>query len=134
MVSVPDIVRGPADARNVLGVIMNVKYGKYQLGTINGTLFGDYSYNQLFKASGSAMLRVEDVLNEEPKSLREIVRFPSVTGGQGVLKCDCTGGCKTNRRKCKLAKVICNSRCHHSGTSDNKKLIAETYLNLSLMF
>jgi hypothetical protein len=46
---------------------MNVKNGKYQLVTTNGTLFGYYSYNQLFKALGSATLRVEDVPNEGPK-------------------------------------------------------------------
>ena len=81
---------------------------------------GYYSYNQLFKASGSATLRVEDVPNEGSKSLREIVRLRSITGGQGMLKCDCKVGCKTNRCKCKQAKVLCNSRCHHSGTCDNK--------------
>ena len=55
-----------------------------------------------------------------PKSLREIVRLQSINGGQGVMKCDCKGGCKTNRCKCKQAKVLCNSRCHHSGRYDNK--------------
>jgi hypothetical protein len=120
LVPVPDVDRGPADARNVLGVIMDVKHGKYQLGTANGILFGYYSYNQLFKASGSATLCVENVPNERSKSLREIVRLQSITGGQGMLKCDCKGGCKTNRCKCKQAKVLCNSRCHHSGTCDNK--------------
>ena len=120
MVPVPDVDRGPTDGRNVLGVIMKVKHGKYQLGTTNGTLCGYYSYNQLFKASGSATSRVEDVPNEGPKTLREIVRLQSITGGQGMLKCDCKGGCKTNRCKCKQAKVLCNSRCHHSGRYDNK--------------
>ncbi|CAF4933945.1 unnamed protein product, partial [Rotaria magnacalcarata] len=68
-----------------------------QLGTTNGTLFGYYSYNQLFKSSGSATLLIEDIPNEGPKSLREIARLQSITGGQGMLKCDCKDGCKTNR-------------------------------------
>ena len=114
----PDVDLGPADARNVLGVIMNIKHGKYQLGTANGTLSSYYSYDQLFKASGSATLRVEDAPNEGPRSLREIVRLESITGGQKMLKCSCKGGCKTSRCKCEQAKVLCNSRYHYSGICD----------------
>lgn len=87
---------------------------------VNGILFGYYSFNQIFKASGSATSHVEDVPDEGPKTLREIARLQSLTGGKGMLKCDCKGGCKTNRCKCTQAKVLCNSRCHHSGTCDNK--------------
>jgi len=49
---------------------------------------------------------VEDIPNEAPKSLREIARLQSVTGDQGMLKCDCKGGCKTKRCKCKQANVL----------------------------
>ncbi|CAF2230927.1 unnamed protein product [Rotaria magnacalcarata] len=81
LVPVPYVDRGSADARNVFDVIMNVKLEKYQLGTTNGTLFGYYSYNQLFKASESVTLRVEGIPNGGPKSLREIARLQSITGG-----------------------------------------------------
>ena len=118
--SIPDVDRGPVDARNVLAVIMEVKYGKYRLGTTHGVLHGFYSYNQILKAPGSPTLLAEDIPSEAPKSLREIARLQSITGGQGMLKCDCKSGCKTKRCKCKQAQVLCNFRCHSSLTCDNK--------------
>jgi hypothetical protein len=99
---------------------MDVKYGKYHLGTTHGVLHGFFSYNQISKAPGAPTLLVEDIPNEPSKSLREIARLQSITGGQGMLKCDCKGGCKTKRCKCKQANVLCNSRCHSSLTCDNK--------------
>jgi hypothetical protein len=94
LVPVLGVDRGPADARNVLGVILDVKYGKYQLGTANGVLLRYYAYNQISKAPGTATLFTQDIPNEASKSLRETSRLQSVTGGQAVLKCDCKGGCK----------------------------------------
>ncbi len=83
-------------------------------------LHGFYSYNQILNAPGLPTLVIEDIPNEGPKSLREIARLQSITGGQSLLKCDCKGSFKTNRCKCKQAKVLCNSRCHSSLTCDNK--------------
>ncbi|CAF5057243.1 unnamed protein product, partial [Rotaria sp. Silwood1] len=120
LVPVPDVDRGPTDARNILAVIMGTAHDKYKLGTQNGVLLGYYSYHQVCKAPGLPTLFIHDVQNDEPKSLREIARLQSVTGGQGLLKCDCKGGCKTNRCKCKQANMLCNSRCHHSATCGNK--------------
>ena len=81
---------------------------------------GYYAYNQISRAPGVATLLAENIPYEAPKSLREIARLQSVTGGEGMLRCDCKGGCKTKRCKCKQANVLCNSRCHHSSTCDNK--------------
>ncbi|CAF1370373.1 unnamed protein product [Rotaria sordida] len=120
LVPVPDIDRGPTDARNILAVIMGIKHDKYKLGTQNGILSGYYSYHQVSKAPGLPTLFIQDIQKDEPKSLREIVRLQSITGGQGLLKCHCKGGCKTNRWKCKQANMLCNSRCHHSATCNNK--------------
>jgi hypothetical protein len=72
------------------------------------------------KASRIPALHLQDIPDGEPKSLREVSRLQSVTGGQGMLKYDCKGGCKTNPCKCKQAKVLSNSRCHYSATCDNK--------------
>ncbi|CAF1283476.1 unnamed protein product [Didymodactylos carnosus] len=36
MVPVPDVDRGPTDARNILAVIVENKYDKYKLRTENG--------------------------------------------------------------------------------------------------
>ena len=41
-----------------------------------------FSYHQVCKASGLPTLLIQDIQKEEPKSLREIARLQSVTGGQ----------------------------------------------------
>ena len=99
---------------------MDVKYGKYHLETAHSVLNGFYAYNQISRAPGSPILFVEYIPNEAPKSLREIARLQSITGGQGMLRCDCKGGCKKKRCKCKQANVSCNYHCHSSLTCDNK--------------
>ena len=116
----PNVDRGPTDSRNVLAVIIDIKYDKYKLGTENGVLSDHYSYHQLVKVPDPPILFVQDVETNNPKSLREVVRLQSITGGQEVLRCDCESSCKTNRCKCKQSGVLCNSRCHHSATCCNK--------------
>ncbi|CAF1272724.1 unnamed protein product [Didymodactylos carnosus] len=106
LVSVPDVDRGPTDARNILAVIMEVKHDKYKLGTENGVLLDYYSSHQVSKAPGLPTLFTQDITKDEPKSLREIARLQSVTGGQGMLKCDCKGGCKTKICKCKQENAM----------------------------
>jgi hypothetical protein len=101
---------------NILAVVLGLKHGKYQLGTANGIPLRYFAFNQLSKAPGIPTLHSQDAPDDEPKSLREVARIESVTGGQRILKGDCKGGCKTNRCKCKQAKMLCNSRCHHSAT------------------
>ena len=73
-----------------------------------------------YKKIGLPTLFIQDISKDEPKSLKEIARLQSVAGGQGLLKCDCKGGCKTNRCKCKQANMLCNSRCHNSTARGNK--------------
>ena len=116
----PDIDRGPTDARNVLTVVMEIKHDKYILGTEQDVLHGYYSFHQLSKAPGTPTLLIEKVTEGGTKSLREIVKLQSITGGQGLLKCSCKGACATNKRKCKQAKVLCNSHCHQSSSCNNK--------------
>jgi hypothetical protein len=90
----------------ILAFILDLKHDKYQLGTANGILLGYFVFNQLSKAPGIPTLHLQDVPDREPKSLREVTRLQSVTGGQGMLKCYCKGGCKINRCKCKQASVM----------------------------
>jgi hypothetical protein len=62
-------------------------------------------HHQISKAPGSVTLFARDIPNETAKLLRETTILQSIAGGQGMLKCDCKGGCKTNRCNCKQAKV-----------------------------
>lgn len=55
-------------------------------------------------------------------ALRTAVQLESKCGGQGFVKCNCSGAkrCSTNRCKCFKSKVKCNSRCHTALGCDNK--------------
>ncbi|CAF3828538.1 unnamed protein product [Rotaria sp. Silwood1] len=99
LVSIAEIDRGPTGLRNVLALIIELKYDKYKLGTEEGVLAGYYSFHQISKAPRAATLLVSHVTQCEPKSLREIVKLQSITGCQGLLKCSCKGRCKTKRCK-----------------------------------
>ncbi|CAF5006834.1 unnamed protein product, partial [Rotaria socialis] len=116
LIPVPDVDRGPTDARNVLAVVMEIKGDKYKLGVEQGIINAYYSFHQLSKATGTPTILVKNVDQGIKKSLTEVVKLQSVTGGQGMLKCSCKGGCTTSRCKCKQAKIVCNSRCHNSTT------------------
>ena len=48
------------------------------------------------------------------KSIRQAVNEMSIGGGQGMVRCNCTGQCMTNRCGCRKANLLCNSRCHGS--------------------
>ncbi|CAF1499301.1 unnamed protein product [Rotaria sordida] len=120
LILVPDVDRGPTDAHNILGVIIEIKHNKLKLGTKYSTLHGYYSFHQVEKAPGEPTLEIQDIIDNTPRSVREIMKLESITGGQGILKCDCKQGCKTNKGKCKQADVLCNSRCHHTSSCCNK--------------
>ena len=45
-------------------------------------------------------------------SVRQAVGLISVGGGQGMIKCNCTSSCVTNRCSCEKSQLLCNSRCH----------------------
>ena len=80
-----------------------------------------YSRNQ-FDICKHVLLNETDVKLDVQVSLREGVNFESKCGGQGFLKCSCSGSkrCGTKRCKCFRANVMCNSRCHSSLLCSNK--------------
>ena len=104
----------------MIGVILEIKHDKLKIGTRKGVLFGYYSQHQVSKIPGAPALSTGGVPIHITKSLGEIVKLQSITGGQGVLKCDCNQGCRANKCKCKRASILCNSRRHNSATCCNK--------------
>ena len=122
-VPVPLIDRGRSDPRNLLGVIRNRdENDMYTIAVRGGILKGKYSRNQFDLCLHKLITDDELNLNSEI-SLRQAVQFESKCGGQGFVKCNCTGSkrCQTNRCKCFKASVMCNSRCHSSLVCCNKK-------------
>jgi hypothetical protein len=122
-VPVPLVDRGRGDPRNILGVIIDRREDtdQYRIAVKAGVLNGMYSRNQ-FDLCPQRLLNTEDINTEKTVSLRSAVISESSTGGQGFIKCNCTGAqkCRTRRCKCLKAGLHCNSRCHSSLNCCNK--------------
>ena len=110
------------DMKLVDGVVVNkINNDQYKIAVKGGLLNGHYSRNQ-FDLFLQRLLVTDDVCVDNSVSLREAVSSESASGGQGFIKCNCSGTkrCNTNRCKYFKAKLKCNSRCHHSLNCCNK--------------
>lgn len=116
---VPDVDRGRADARNVLGVVVTVEDDMYyKIGTERGTLPQLFTRNQ-FSVCPAPLIATEKVSGVE-KSLREIATASSLCGGQGYKRCSCKTKCGSKKCHCRAANILCNSKCHGSLSCLNK--------------
>ncbi|KAL4704952.1 hypothetical protein ACJJTC_013409 [Scirpophaga incertulas] len=94
--NVPKIDRGPIDAKNISGKILDMRHGVYQIGTSNGTIKNWFNRKELKISSNK-------YLEEIPESL---------FGGQGFSKCLCKPSkrqCQNNRCVCFKNNVLCGS-------------------------
>ena len=83
IIPIPSVDRGPADERNIKGVVMNVnEHGGYTIGTKVGQIKGYMSRNQV-QFVANATLDVSEVPVSD-MSVREIVSKISSSGGQGL--------------------------------------------------
>ena len=118
---IPDVDRGLSEARNLICRIVDIDYDKslYELAceaAVLDTMFARNSFDLVKDCSVELEVKLDKKL-----SIRQAVKELSVGGGQGFLKCNCTGGCLTNRCSCKKAGLLCNSRCHKAnGNCKNK--------------
>ena len=109
--------RSPFDPQNLPGVILEVRDdGMYRVGTAAGILDSLYISSQ-FQPSLSPFLTAEEVPDKQV-TLREAILHSSF--GKHRLQCNCTGGCNSNRCKCRKSKRTCNSKCHKSLACHNK--------------
>ena len=121
-VPIPLVDRGRGDPRNIMGVIIDRDCNDlYRIAVRGGMLQGKYARNQ-FDLCTQRLLTREDVSEVSDIGLRRAVQLESKCGGQGFVKCNCSGAnrCSSNRCKCFKAKVKCNSRCHTSLACDHK--------------
>ncbi|XP_050505762.1 uncharacterized protein LOC126884022 [Diabrotica virgifera virgifera] len=121
---VPDVDRGRADARNILGVVTTVEDNMYyKIGTEKGTLPQLFTRNQ-FSVCPAPLIATEKVSVVE-KSLREIAVTSSLyssllCGGQGYKRCSFKTKCDSKKCYCKAANILCNSKCHEGLSCLNK--------------
>lgn len=121
-VPIPLVDRGRGDPRNILGIVLDRNENDlYTICVKGGILKGKYSRNQ-FDICPQTLLTEQDVDQTKTISLRQAVNVESSSGGQGFVRCNCSGHkkCQTNRCKCFKNKVKCSSRCHNSLNCKNK--------------
>ena len=121
-IPIPLVDRGRGDPRNLMGVVLEHNENDlYRIAVRNGILAGWYSRNQ-FHLCPQKLLTDADVSTTTVLSLRTAVQRQSVCGGQGFVKCNCTGRNRyqTNKCKCHKAGLKCNSRCHSQIACLNK--------------
>ena len=105
IIPVPTVDRGRVDPQNLLGVIIAADNDKYKIAVRAGILQRNYSRNQ-FDLCAVKLLTESDLTLTVETSLRRAVQYESKCGGQGFVKCHCTGSkrCQTNRCRCFMAK------------------------------
>ena len=117
-VFVERVDRGNSDYTHLIGVVSEIVYDSYRVGTISGTLNQLFSRSQLQKTH-QTHIKLDDV-PDHLLSVRAANAAVSIGNGQGYERCTCQQGCKDNRCSCRKKGLLCNSYCHKSQTCTNK--------------
>lgn len=118
-IKIPEVDRSKVDARTLLAVVLQVvDEDYYRLGTKAGTLSQLFTRNQFTLCEENFLESA--IIPDNEIGIRQAVSQLSLTGGQGLIRCDCLKKCITNRCKCRSKNVLCNSRCHNSQPCTNK--------------
>ena len=125
-VGVAEVDRGRTDPSSMVLVIVEVLQftadevkWKYRLACPRGVMKAVYARPYLIPTRSALSLAqlgfANTVLHWKTMPTigeRKAVSFASATGGQGLLRCSCTGSCLVGRCACRTAGRVCNSRCH----------------------
>ncbi|KAL8617489.1 hypothetical protein ACOMHN_062700 [Nucella lapillus] len=120
-IPIPLVDRGRGNPRNILGVILDrSENDNYTLVTKHGILKGAYTRNE-FELCPQKLLSLSEMNCVKHVSLREAVILGSQSGGQGYVKCNCSGAkkCQNNQCKCFKAKLKCNNIDECAEASEN---------------
>ena len=120
LLPIPEVdKRSPLDPQKLPGVgLSRTDYGFYQIWTAAGRLENRYTSGQ-FELSLSFFL-TQDEVPDKSVTLREAILHSSL--GSHKQFCNCTGGCISNKCKCRKSKKTCSSKCHKALTCHNKSL------------
>ena len=95
-VPIPLVDRGRGDPRNILGIVLDRDESDlYTIAVRHGVLQGKYARNQ-FDVCSEKLITESEVNSTNEVALRSAVQLESKCGGQGFLRCNCTG-----KQRCK---------------------------------
>ena len=111
---IPAVDRGPSEPTNLLCKVLSINdHNLHELACEAGTLNVKFARNAFDIAKGKfEITHKEDTMVSVRKAVSEL----SLGGGQGMVKCNCTAGCKNKRCSCRQNGILCNSRCHGGNT------------------
>lgn len=119
IIRIPSEDRSKCDFQNLIGVILGIEDDLFVVGCRAGWIKEKFGRNG-FEKFPTNFLTPEDV----PKKwveLRSAATLAFINGkAQGMFKCNCKKSCRIGRCKCRASGYLCNSKCHHSNTCDNK--------------
>ncbi|RNA42072.1 KRAB-A domain-containing 2-like [Brachionus plicatilis] len=110
---IPDVDKGLTEAPNLICRIIDIEYqfSLYELACEVG-VFSDLFSRNAFDLVQNCHIEIEIRTDKPIKSVRQAVNELSIGGGQGMVKCNCTSQCLTNRCGClkngKKNKIIWN--------------------------
>ena len=117
-VFVPSFDRGRGDPANLTGVVIDIKDGRYKIGT-KGGIIENWLERNSFESIDYHGLSGNEVPSTE-MSIRALVRTLSVGCGQGFKKCSCKSRCDNRKCSCFKNNFLCNSSCHPNRSCDNQ--------------
>jgi hypothetical protein len=125
-----DVDRGAADPENLLCIIIeHIENSiQFRLGCKAGIFDQTYPFNSFTKTELVSDFKLEDI-PDKTVTVRKAISLLSLTGGQGVKKCNCrTSDCNSGRCSCKVANRQCNSKCHGGNANNNCYRICQVNL------
>jgi hypothetical protein len=117
---VDKVDRGPLDPNSIVCTVLEIRENGFVLGCSFGVLEHIFQKNT-FVLLKERHLAISDVPNNIVNSICTAMKHLSTFGGQGFLRCTCTGDCKTKRCKCVKEKAACNSRCRPGRSCANNE-------------
>jgi len=121
-----DVDRGKTDNPNATMIVVEkVGATTYRIANKAGVYkeLVTRAYLKPLPAATPQLLGFAHIMGEwegMPKvGIRAVAASASHVGGQGMLRCACTGPCTTARCACRKAKRVCNSRCHKGRSCQN---------------
>ena len=114
---IPDVDKGLTESPNLICRVVDIDFthSLYELACEAG-VFNDMFARNSFDLVKEANIVINISTETSVKSIRQAVNVLSNGGGQGMIKCNCTSSCVTNRCSCKKSNLLCNSRCHGANT------------------
>jgi len=113
-----DVDQTKVDGNNI------TKNGNVRIACKSGVLQQRYArHNVSIVPDNRELLGLENAFIEWQRmpriTEREAARSISASGGQGhgVIKCNCRAPCKSNRCKCFVSNLFCNSKCHRNNSN-----------------